>query len=222
MIPVGADDVEHYSSLYQMEKDGNYLYFLRLKIHSNKCDFRWSFCTQCLVSVAFLVVLDTTVTCDWNVARSLFLRNIRGPPLVRDVMWAFPVPDGQNSASSSWALCYDWLNACPCGERVSECFYGIYVCGEMKRLQTEGRGEDEDGLIKCYNVLLRYSHLLPHRSGCAAMACSPHRRAACPLSLCQLPPHMSLANWNIGIKWMENHSEQTDPIFVSRSAGSNE
>lgn len=40
MIPVGADDVEHYSSLYEMEKDGSYLYFLRFKIHSNKCDLR--------------------------------------------------------------------------------------------------------------------------------------------------------------------------------------
>lgn len=86
---------------------------------------------------------------------------------------------------------------------MSECFYSIYVCGEMKRLQTEeggGGGEDEDGLIKCYSVLLRYSHHLPHRSGCAVMACSPHRKAACPLSLCQLPLHMSLTNWNIGIK----------------------
>lgn len=38
MIPVGADDVEHYSSLYEMEKGGIYLYFPHCKIHSNKSD----------------------------------------------------------------------------------------------------------------------------------------------------------------------------------------
>lgn len=55
------------------------------------------------------------------------------------------------------------------------------------------------------------------------MACGPHRKkqTAPPFSFCQHSLHTSHANWNIGIKWMENHSDQNaDPIFVSRSAGS--
>lgn len=33
----------------------------------------------------------------------------------------------------------------------------------------------------------------------------PAEGAACPLSLRPLPQHKSFTNWNIGIKWMENH-----------------
>lgn len=98
----------------------------------------------------------------------------------------------------------------------------MHVCGEMKGLQTEGE-EDEDGLIKCYSVLLWYSHHLPHRSGCAATACGPHRKQTGPLSSCQLFPHTSLSNWNIGVNWMENHSDRMQIQFCFQiCGGSNE
>lgn len=50
MIPVGAEDVEHYSSLYETEKS---LCFLQCKIHSNKSDLRWSYFTLQRSSDAF-------------------------------------------------------------------------------------------------------------------------------------------------------------------------
>lgn len=42
-------------------------------------------------------------------------------------------------------------------------------------METEGR--DEDGLNKCYSVLLWYSHHLPHRRGQAATALGPPQTA---------------------------------------------
>lgn len=52
MIPVGADDVEHYSNLCEMEKSRVYLFFLRFNIHSNKPgDF--FFCTALVLEMHF-------------------------------------------------------------------------------------------------------------------------------------------------------------------------
>lgn len=52
------------------------------------------------------------------------------------------------------------------------------------------RGErDEDGLNKCYSVLLRYSHHLPHGRGHAATARRPPQTAERPLS------RLSLSNF---------------------------
>lgn len=131
-------------------------------------------------------------------------------------MWAFWVPDGQNLVSSSWALRYDWLNACPCGERVSECFYS-YVCGEMKRLQTEGRrmrmGSLNAIVFSCGTVTIYLTGV------------DVQRRLAVPteskLSPFLLPTslHTSLANWNIGINWMENHSDRTQIQFCFQICG---
>lgn len=50
-------------------------------------------------------------------------------------------------------------------ERVLLQYVCMYVCGDG---EVADRGEeDKDGLIKCYSVLLRHSHHLPRRSGCA-------------------------------------------------------
>lgn len=142
-----SNDVEHYSSLYQMEKDGNYLYVLQFKIHSNKCDIWWRFIWTlvCICSDLSCVGFDGNVwlKCAWELVSEEYKR----PAIGQGCCVSFPVPDGQNSASSSWALCCDWLNACPYGERVSECFYSIYVCGEMKRLQTEEEGRMRMGSL---------------------------------------------------------------------------
>lgn len=130
------------------------------------------------------------------------------PAIGHDYSMSFPVPDGQ---SSYWALWYDWLNACPCGEYVSELFYCIN--GEMKRLQTDGRRHG-DGLNKCYRVLLWYSHHLPHRSGRAVTACGSPQTANCPLSFCPLLIGMLAMNW-MGKKSLKRNA---DPVSFSRSA----
>lgn len=122
-----------------------------------------------------------------------------------------PVPDGQNLVSSYWALCYDWLNACPCGQRVSECFYSMYVCGKMERLQTEGR---RMGMGSLNAIVFSCGTVTIYHTGVDV------QRWLAVLTESKLPPfplptflHMSLANWNIGINWTENHSDQTQIQF---------
>lgn len=84
---------------------------------------------------------------------------------------------------------------------------------------ADGRKKDEDGLIKCYSGLLWYSHYLPHRSGCAVMACSPHMNAK--LFPFPLPAflHLLLTNWNNDINWMEKHSCQNYSILPPNLLG---
>lgn len=83
----------------------------------------------------------------------------------------------------------------------------------MKRLQTDGRRHG-DGLNKCYRVLLRYSHHLPHRSGRAVTACGSPQTANCPLSFCPLLIGMLAMNW-MGKKSLKRNA---DPISFSKSA----
>lgn len=105
--------------------------------------------------------------------------------------------------------CVLWVaNACPCGEHVSVSTVYMKVQGWRGCRQREG-----GWLIKCCSVFLGYSLHLPHRSGCATV-CSPHRKADCPLSFCQ----PSCTNWNIGINWMENHSNQTQIQFCVQTS----
>lgn len=150
---------------------------------------------------------NTWLKCDWKVVSQEYKR----PAVGQGCYVSFPVPDGQNLASSYWALCYDWLNACPCVERVSECIYSRYVRGEMKRLHTEGKrmrmGSLNAIVFSCGTVTIYLTGV------------DVQRRLAVPteskLSPFLVPTflHMSLANWNIGIKWMENHSNQTQIQF---------
>lgn len=84
------------------------------------------------------VVLYITVKHDWKYILRAVSVEYERPAVGQNYYVSFPVPDGQNLVSSHW------LNACPCGERVSECFYSIYAYGEMERLQMDG-----NGLNKC-------------------------------------------------------------------------
>lgn len=88
-------------------------------------------------------------------------------------------------ASSSRAMCCR-LDKCLPMWRACEWVLLQHVYMRRDEEAADGGKEDADGLIKCYSVLLWYSHHLTHRSGCAATACSPHRKANCPLSVCWL------------------------------------
>lgn len=155
---------------------------------------------------------DTLFKCDWK----LVSEGDKRPAVCQGCYMSFLVPDGQNLKSS--VLCVEsvWVLL-------------QYMCmWRDKKFEDGGKREEEeeeeDGLMnKCYSVLLWYSHYLPHRSGCAATACSPHRKQTVPFPFCQLFLRTSLSNWNIGIDWMEKHCDQAQiQIFASRSAGSTE
>lgn len=133
-------DIGNYSRLYEMERAGVLLYFLQFTIYSNTSGEGFFFCTPVFLRYLIIsVVLHCIVTCGWKLVSGEYKR----PAIGQRYYVSFQVPGGQNSASSSWALCYDWLNACPCGECVSECFYSMYLCGGMKRLQMEGRVDQD-------------------------------------------------------------------------------
>ena len=71
---------------------------------------------------------------------------------------------------------------------MSECFYSMFTCGEMERLQMEG-GEDEDGLIKCYSVTpVAQSPSTSQEGMCSAGSRPRPGEQTVPVSLCQLPP----------------------------------
>lgn len=129
------------------------------------------------------------------------------------------MPDGQNLASSRRALCYDWLNACPCGESVlSECFYSMYVCMyvEIERLQTEGRRMGM-GLLNA--IVFSCSTVTIYLTG-VAVQCdglrSPQKKQTAPSSLsanlsCARPSLIgTLATKN----WMENHPDRAQIQFL--------
>ncbi len=81
-----------------------------------------------------------------------------------------------------------WLAKCLPMWRACEWVLLQYVC--MWRNGEVADGGKEDELIKCYSGLLWYTHHLPHRSGCAAMACSPHRKQTVPFPAANFPAHV--------------------------------
>lgn len=99
-----------------------------------------------------------------------------------------------------------WLKACRCGAHVSDCFYCAY------HWIQKWRGlRDEDGLNKCYSVLLWYSHHLPHRKGHAGPP--PRGRQTAPLPSAPL----CLEGWQQ--RGMEIYSGRAaDPASLPRSA----
>lgn len=95
---------------------------------------------------------------------------------------------------------------------MSECSYSMYVRGEMERLQTEGR---RMGMGSLNAIVFSCGTVTIYLTGVDVQ-----RRLAVPTGS-KLPPfplptflRMSLANWNTGINWMENHSDQTQIRFV--------
>lgn len=127
----------------------------------------------------------------------------------------FPVPDGQTLLLLSSVL------EIACVESVWVSAYT--VCGEMKSLQTEGRrmrmGSLNAIVFSCGTVTTYLTGVDVQRQACK----SPQKSKRPPFPLVPTSLHMSLANWNIGINWMENHSNPNeDPIFflILGSAGS--
>lgn len=157
------------------------------------------------------VVLYFAVKDDQKYVRKVVSVEYERPAIGQGYYVSFPVTDGQNLVSSYWALCYDWLNACPCGEPVSECFYSIYVYGEMERLQTEGRrmgmGSINAIVFSCGTITIYLTGVDVQRW------LAVPTESKLPPFLLPTSPRMSLANWNAGINWMENHSSQTQIQF---------
>jgi len=164
MIPV--DDVEYYPSFYEMEKAGTYLYFLQ-------CGFTvasWYFFSFFFFSHPGAlrmrlhlsgVVKDSNkhLRCDWRLVSENYKR-----PFVRVVSWVYWLQNSIQWAPAELCAVVTYV------ESVWVSAYTAYKYVERWRLR-----EDEDGLVKCYSVLLHYSHYLLHRSGCAATVCGPHR-----------------------------------------------
>lgn len=65
-----------------------------------------------------------------------------------------------------------------CGERVSD--FTAYLCVCVKKRDGNEVKEDKDGLIKCYRVLLQYSHyLFSQEQMCGNSWQSPTKKPAC-------------------------------------------
>lgn len=134
---------------------------------------------------------------DWNVTGSWGIWEARRLPGMLHEL--FPVPDGQTLLLLSSVLeiaCVEsvWLSA-------------YTVCREMKSLQTEGRrmrmGSLNAIVFSCGTVTTYLTGVDVQRQACK----SPQKSNMPPFSLVPTSLHMSLANWNIGINWMENHSD---------------
>lgn len=120
-------------------------------------------CLQCRIhSKKFALQLCCFWGTQWN-------------SLVQAVV-SFLEADGSLVSSS-----YDRLNARRAW--VSASTVCMWSDGEVAE---EGK-RDENGLNKCYSVLLQYSHHLPRRSGCVATAYSPHRKATCSFPSASFP-----------------------------------
>ncbi len=118
---------------------------------------------------------------DWKLDSEEYKR----PTFGHGCYVSFPVPDGQNLASPFRALCYDLAKCLPMW-RACERVLLQYVCGEMERLQTEGRRRRGMGSLNAIVSPVVQSPSTSQEWMCSDGLQSPQKSKLPPFPSCQL------------------------------------